>query len=76
MCHGSNDNDQAARGEKRLISDYASTLGITVSELARKSVMERVEEEIDTRDLLEAIEEDDGTRYSMTEVMEIVREAL
>lgn len=58
--------------EKRIISGYASSFGITVSELARKSVMERIEDEIDTRDLLEAIEEDDGTPYSMSEVMEFV----
>lgn len=62
--------------EKRLISDYASAFGISVSELARRSVMERIEDEIDARDLLEAIKEDDGTRYTMAEVMDIVRKAM
>ena len=62
--------------EKRLISDYAATFGISVSELARRSVMERIEDEIDARELLEAIEEDDGTRYTMAEVLDIVREAM
>ena len=61
--------------EKRLISDYASAFGTSVSELARRSVMEKIENEIDTRDLLEAIEEDDGERYSMTDVMDLLREA-
>jgi uncharacterized protein (DUF1778 family) len=61
--------------EKRLISDYASAFGISVSELARRSVMEKIENEIDTRDLLEAIEEDDGERYSMTDVLDLLREA-
>ena len=62
--------------EKRLINDYASAFGISVSELARRSIMEAIEDEIDTRDLLEAIEEDDGTRYSMDEVLEVMRKAL
>jgi uncharacterized protein (DUF1778 family) len=61
--------------EKRLISDYASAFGTSVSELARKSVMEKIENEIDTRDLLEAIEEDDGERYSMADVMGLLRGA-
>ena len=62
--------------EKRLISDYAATFGTSVSELARQSIMEKIEYEIDTRDLLEAIREDDGVRYSMDEVMDIMRKAL
>ena len=60
--------------EKRLISDYARVFGISVSELARQSIMERIEDEIDTRELLEAIREDDGVRYSMEDVMNLVRE--
>lgn len=60
--------------EKRLISDYARFLGISVSELARQSIMERIEDEVDTRELLEAIREDDGVRYSMEDVMNLVRE--
>jgi predicted transcriptional regulator len=60
--------------EKRLISDYARVLGISVSELARQSIMERIEDEVDTRELLEAIREDDGVRYPMEDVMSLVRE--
>ena len=60
--------------EKGLISDYARVLGISVSELARQSIMERIEDEVDTRELLEAIREDDGVRYSMEDVMNLVRE--
>lgn len=62
--------------EKRLISDYAQAFGTTVSEFARKSIMESIEDEIDTRDLMEAIEHDDGVRYSMDDVMAIMRKAL
>lgn len=60
--------------EKRLISDYARVFGVSVSELARQSIMERIEDETDTRELLEAIREDDGVRYSMEDVMNLVRE--
>lgn len=62
--------------EKRLIGDYAATFGVSVSELARRSVMERIQDEIDARELLEAMKEDDGTRYTMAEVLDIVREAM
>ena len=61
--------------DERLISDYASAFGTSVSELVRSSVMEKIENEIDTRDLLEAIEEDDGERYYMADVMDLLREA-
>ena len=60
--------------EKRLINDYAHVFGVSVSELARRSIMERIEDEIDTRELLEAIREDDGVRYSMEDVMSLVGE--
>ena len=59
--------------EKRLISDYAQAFGTTVSELARRSIMERIEDEIDARDLMEAMAEDDGVRYTMDEVMAVMK---
>lgn len=62
--------------EKRLISDYASAFGTTVSELTRRSVMEKIEDDIDARELLEAMEEDDGERYSMADVMDILRKGI
>lgn len=46
---------------------------MTVSELVRKSVMERIENDIDVIDLLEAIKQDDGVRHDMDEVMGVVR---
>lgn len=58
--------------EKELVSSYAKAFGVSVSELVRQSVMERIEDEIDARDLMEAIRDDDGVRYSMAEVMEMV----
>ena len=58
--------------EKRLISDYARAHGMSVSEFARKTIMESIEEQIDTRYLLKAVENDDGSRYSMDSVMKEV----
>ena len=58
--------------EKRLVGSYAKAYGISVSELVRQAVMERIEDEIDARDLMRAIEEDDGVRYSMEDVMTVV----
>ena len=58
--------------EKRLISDYARAHGMSVSEFARKTIMESIEEQIDTRYLLKAVEDDDGSRYSMDSVMKEV----
>ena len=60
--------------EKRLIEEHARALGISVSELVRQSVMERIEGETDSRELLEAIREDDAARYSMKDVMDLVWE--
>lgn len=43
--------------DSKLIKAYASMHGLTVSELCRKSVMERIEDELDLRACEEAIEE-------------------
>ena len=61
--------------EKSLLSDYyALGFDISVSEIVTKPAIEKIENEINTRDLLEAIEEDAGERYSMAEVIDIMRE--
>lgn len=36
--------------EKRLITDYAKTFGMSVSELMRKSALEMIEDELDLED--------------------------
>lgn len=61
--------------EKQLITDYAHTFGRSVSEFVRESVMERIKGEFDVRELLKAISQGDGVRYSMEEVMDLAREA-
>lgn len=55
--------------EKQLLQEYAKTGGITVSELIRTSMLEKIEDEYDLKAYEQAILEDDGTRYSHEEVM-------
>lgn len=60
--------------EKRLTSDYARVVVVSVSELARQTILERIEDEADTRGPLEAMREDNGVRYSMEDTMGLVSE--
>ena len=43
--------------EKQLISDYAKTFGISVSEFVRDSILEKIEDELDLQDWYKAKEE-------------------
>ena len=53
--------------EKELIQSFAKAKGTTLSALIREWVLERLEDEMDARDLLEAIREDDGSWVSWDE---------
>ncbi len=46
--------------EKRLITDYAKTFGMSVSELMRKSALEMIEDELDLEDWKSAKSEFDN----------------
>lgn len=46
--------------EKELISDYAKTFGMSISEFVRESVLERIEDELDLRAWYEAKAEFDA----------------
>lgn len=46
--------------EKELISDYAKTFGISVSEFVRNSILEKIEDELDLKDWYKAKEEFDA----------------
>lgn len=46
--------------EKRLITDYAKTFGMSVSELMRKSTLEMIEDELDLEDWKSAKSEFDN----------------
>lgn len=55
--------------EKRWIQSYADFCGKTFSDVVREAILEKVEEAADLEAYREALEQDDGTRYSMDEVM-------
>ena len=50
--------------EKEWISAFAEMNGTTFSAQVRQWTLERLEDEMDARDLKEALEADDGTRTS------------
>ena len=50
--------------EKEWISAFAEMNGTTFSAQVRQWTLERLEDEMDARDLKEALEGDDGTRTS------------
>lgn len=55
--------------EKRWIQSYADFCGKTFSDVVREAVLEKVEDAADLEAYTEALESDDGIRYSMDEVM-------
>ena len=61
--------------EKDWIQSYASVLGMSFSEFVRSAALDKVEEAADIKAYNEALMEDDGTRYSMDDVMRIAMEA-
>ena len=61
--------------EKDWIQSYASVLGMSFSEFVRNAALDKVEEAADIKAYNEALMEDDGTRYSMDDVMRMAMEA-
>ena len=55
--------------EREWIQSYADFVGKSFSEVVRESVLERVEDAADLQAYEAALAEDDGTTYSMEEVM-------
>lgn len=60
--------------EKDWIQSYASVLGMSFSEFVRNAALDKVEEAADIKEYNEALTEDDGTRYSMDDVMRMAME--
>ncbi len=52
--------------EKKLLSDYAKTFGMSVSEFVRRSALERIEDELDLRAWDEAKAEFDADPVTFT----------
>lgn len=57
--------------EKNWIQSYADFCGKTFSDVVREAALENVEDAADLEAYNEAIESDDGTRYSTDEVTQI-----
>ena len=55
--------------EKSWIQSYADFCGKTFSDVVREAVLEKVEDAAGLEAYTEALESDDGVRYSMDEVM-------
>ncbi len=58
--------------EKEWISAFAEIYGKSFSGLVREWTLERLEDELDARDLRDAIKHDDGVRYSTDEVIDLL----
>lgn len=60
--------------EKELFQSFAKMHGLSMSELVRRSVMERIEDEYDLKIALKALEEykDDPVTYSHDEVRKML----
>lgn len=56
--------------EKEWINAFAKMNGTTFSAQVRQWTLERLEDEMDARDLKKAIEEDDGQRISWSDAKE------
>ena len=56
-------------GEEELIRSYAGVVGMSFSEFVRSAALEKVEDAVDIEAFNKALADDDGTRYSMDDVM-------
>lgn len=56
-------------GEEELIRSYAGLVGMSFSEFVRSAALEKVEDAVDIEAFNKALADDDGTRYSMDDVM-------
>ena len=75
MCSAEIGNQPFDEGEKDWIQSYASVLGMSFSEFVRSAALDKVEVAADIKAYNEALAEDDGTRYSMDEVLRMAMEA-
>ncbi|MBF8969747.1 MULTISPECIES: DUF6290 family protein [unclassified Streptococcus] len=55
--------------DSNLIKNYLKVHGLTISEFARQSMLERIEDEYDLAILRQAMEDDDGVRISHEDLM-------
>lgn len=60
--------------ELNLINEYSSFTGESFSSIVRKATLEKIEDFYDELDLKEAIANDSGEYYSVTEVRKLLNE--
>lgn len=61
-------------GEEELIRSYAGAVGISFSEFVRSAALKKVEDAGDIEAFNKALADDDGTLYSMDDVMRMAME--
>lgn len=62
-------------GERALIQDHADAAGMSFSEFARRTALEKAEDMADIEAYNEALDGDDGIHYPMEEVGRMAAEA-
>ncbi|MGF0113016.1 DUF6290 family protein [Collinsella sp. SGI.033] len=62
-------------GERALIQGHADAAGMSFPEFVRRAALEKAEDMADIMAYNEALDGDDGTRYSMEEVVRMAVEA-
>ena len=58
--------------EREWVQSCAAFEGVTFSEFVREAVFEKVEDMADVAAYKDAVDQDDGVRYSMNEVREMI----
>lgn len=53
-----------------LVRKFASFEGMTISDFARTAILEKIEDSYDLEELRLAIAEDDGSRFSIDDILE------
>ena len=56
--------------EKRWIQSYADFMGMSFSDVVREATLEVIEDLVDVRLYEQALEEDDGRRFTLAEIKE------
>ena len=55
--------------DAELVRKFAQFEGVTISDFARKAILEKIEDSYDLQELRQAIAQDTGERFSIDEVL-------
>ena len=56
--------------DAELVRKFAQFEGVTISDFARKAILEKTEDSYDLQELREAIAHDSGERFSIDEILD------